>query len=55
MVVLAMAICTKNGKALLSRQYVDMTRIRIEGILAAFPKLIGYSSDASKCIFATCA
>ena len=27
--------------ALVSRQYVDMTRIRIEGLLAAFPKLIG--------------
>lgn len=46
MVVLSMAICSKNGKALLSRQYVDMTRIRIEGILAAFPKLIGYSGES---------
>ena len=27
--------------ALVSRQYVDMSRIRIEGLLAAFPKLIG--------------
>lgn len=25
----------------MSRQYVDMSRIRIEGLLAAFPKLIG--------------
>jgi hypothetical protein len=24
-----------------SRQFVDMTRIRIEGLLAAFPKLVG--------------
>lgn len=43
MVVLASAITTKNGKTLLSRQFVEMTRARIEGLLAAFPKLI--SSD----------
>lgn len=41
MVVLSAAVCTKNGRALLARQYVDMTRIRIEGLLAAFPKLMG--------------
>lgn len=41
MVVLAAAIVTKTGKALVSRQFVEMTRIRIEGLLAAFPKLVG--------------
>lgn len=41
MVVLAASIITKTGKALVSRQFVDMTRIRIEGLLAAFPKLVG--------------
>jgi hypothetical protein len=41
MVVLAASIVTKGGKALVSRQFVEMTRIRIEGLLAAFPKLVG--------------
>lgn len=26
---------------MVSRQFVDMSRIRIEGLLAAFPKLVG--------------
>ncbi|XP_024364738.1 coatomer subunit delta-1 [Physcomitrium patens] len=41
MVVLAASIISKSGKALVSRQYVDMSRIRIEGLLATFPKLVG--------------
>jgi hypothetical protein len=44
MVLLAAAICTKAGKALVSRQFVEMTRARIEGLLASFPKLIGSGS-----------
>eukprot|EP00270_Netrium_digitus_P007855 TRINITY_DN2308_c0_g1_i2.p1 TRINITY_DN2308_c0_g1~~TRINITY_DN2308_c0_g1_i2.p1 ORF type:complete len:519 (+),score=137.39 TRINITY_DN2308_c0_g1_i2:127-1683(+) len=41
MVVLASSIVSKSGKVLVSRQFVEMTRIRIEGLLAAFPKLVG--------------
>ncbi|KAJ5071780.1 coatomer subunit delta [Anaeramoeba ignava] len=41
MVVLAAAICTKKGKVLLSRQFVSITRGRIEGLLSVFPKLMG--------------
>ena len=44
-VVLSGAICTKNGKALMARQFVEMSRIRIEGLLAAFPKLMGSGEE----------
>lgn len=37
--LLAAGICTKSGRALVSRQFVEMSRPRIEGLYAAFPKL----------------
>mmetsp|Transcript_48491 Transcript_48491/g.71880 ORF Transcript_48491/g.71880 Transcript_48491/m.71880 type:complete len:546 (+) Transcript_48491:116-1753(+) len=45
MVVLSASICTRGGKALVSRQYVEMTRLRVEGLLAAFPKLVGIAKQ----------
>jgi coatomer subunit delta len=38
---LSASVCTRQGKALVSRQFVEMNRLRVEGLLAAFPKLVG--------------
>lgn len=37
--MLAASICTRGGKAVLSRQFREMQRSRIEALLASFPKL----------------
>lgn len=41
MVLLAAAVMTKTGKVIVSRQFVEMSRARVEGLLLAFPKLLG--------------
>jgi len=41
---LSASVCTRQGKALVSRQFVEMNRLRVEGLLAAFPKLVGLSN-----------
>ncbi|EEH15968.2 hypothetical protein PABG_06055 [Paracoccidioides brasiliensis Pb03] len=38
-VILAASICTRGGKAVLSRQFREISRSRIEALLASFPKL----------------
>jgi len=48
MVVLSAAICTKGGKVIIGRQYIDMTRGRVEGLYSTFSKLIQVPQSASK-------
>ncbi|KAG8901394.1 hypothetical protein FRB99_005330 [Tulasnella sp. 403] len=45
MVVLAASICTKSGKPIISRQFREMPRSRIESLLTSFPKLIPVNSQ----------
>jgi coatomer subunit delta len=40
MVVVAAGVCTRRGKLLVSRQFVEISRSRVEGLWAAFPKLL---------------
>ena len=44
MPVIAAGIVTKMGRILVARCFMDVTRIRIEGLLSAFPKLLGSGS-----------
>lgn len=41
MVCLSVAVLTKGGRVLVAREFVEMTRMRIENYLTTFPKLVG--------------
>jgi len=40
MVVISASICNKNGKILIARQFIPITRLKLEEYMANFPKLI---------------
>ncbi|EYC21356.1 hypothetical protein Y032_0019g3770 [Ancylostoma ceylanicum] len=49
MVLISASIVSKSGKALVTRVFVsDMTRARMEGLLDAFPKLIGNDKESAQ-------
>src|SRR6202012_1564450 len=45
MVILAASICSRGGKAVLSRQFREIQRSRIEALLSSFPKLAASGSQ----------
>ena len=45
MPVIAAGVVTKTGRILVARCFMDVTRIRIEGLLSAFPKLLGSGTN----------
>lgn len=45
MVVLTASICTRGGKALLSRSFKEIPKSRVEALLASFPKLADSSTQ----------
>ncbi|KAI8873689.1 clathrin adaptor, mu subunit [Ramicandelaber brevisporus] len=47
MTILAIALTTKDGKVLLSRQFVEIPRSRIEALVGSFPKLVAASRPSS--------
>ena len=44
MPIISVGIVNKQGKIILSRQFVDIARIRIEGLLSALPRLLTAAS-----------
>ena len=40
MVILSAALCSRGGKPVIARQFVEITRMRFEALLASFPKLL---------------
>jgi hypothetical protein len=40
MVVISACVCNKAGKIIVARQFVPVTRIKLEEYIANFPKLI---------------
>lgn len=45
MVLLAASICTRGGKPVISRQFKEMSRSRVESLLSSFPKLLSAGSQ----------
>jgi coatomer subunit delta len=40
MVIISASVCNKNGKILMARQFIQITRLKLEEYMANFPKLI---------------
>ncbi|PWN21111.1 hypothetical protein BCV69DRAFT_282609 [Microstroma glucosiphilum] len=45
MVLLAASVCTRGGKPVISRQFKEMSRSRVESLLSSFPKLLPTGSQ----------
>ena len=45
MVIISTSVISKAGKPLVARQYRDISRVRLEGLLSAFPKLMDPKSQ----------
>lgn len=50
MAVISASICDKHGKILVARQFIPITKIKLEEYMANFPKLIEQSSE-KQCTF----
>ena len=50
MAVISASICNKLGKILVARQFIAITKLKLEEYMANFPKLIEQSSE-KQCTF----